>query len=134
MLSNLVKPKNRHQWISEAAYFNAQARGFEPGRDTEDWLRAEIAYSKMLIRTYLSELEEDCAPITLYGLKQLATAIGIQQADAFMSTVTLIHAIQTATKHCPCFRMEPNKQCDETQCEWRMECRKLIALRYRYAR
>ncbi|NJA06466.1 DUF2934 domain-containing protein [Methylococcaceae bacterium WWC4] len=134
MFGNLVKPLNRHQWISEAAYFNAEARGFEPGQEADDWLRAEIAYSKMLIRTYLSVLEEDHMPITLYGLKQLAAIIGVQYADAFMSTVELIHAIQNVTQHAPCFRVEPNKHCEETVCEWRMECQKLISIRDRYAR
>jgi len=28
-------------WIAEAAYYRAQSRGFEPGRETEDWLAAE---------------------------------------------------------------------------------------------
>lgn len=28
-------------WIAEAAYYRAQNRGFEPGRETEDWLAAE---------------------------------------------------------------------------------------------
>lgn len=27
--------------IATAAYFKAQARGFEPGHDTDDWLAAE---------------------------------------------------------------------------------------------
>ncbi len=27
--------------IAEAAYFKAQARGFEPGHDVDDWLEAE---------------------------------------------------------------------------------------------
>jgi len=28
-------------WIAEAAYYRAAQRGFEPGRETEDWLAAE---------------------------------------------------------------------------------------------
>ena len=28
-------------WIAQAAYYRAQSRGFEPGRETEDWLAAE---------------------------------------------------------------------------------------------
>jgi Protein of unknown function (DUF2934) len=28
-------------WIAEAAYYRAERRGFEPGRETEDWLAAE---------------------------------------------------------------------------------------------
>lgn len=28
-------------WIAQAAYYRAESRGFEPGRETEDWLAAE---------------------------------------------------------------------------------------------
>jgi Protein of unknown function (DUF2934) len=31
----------RHAMIRDAAYFLAQRRGFAPGHDLEDWLRAE---------------------------------------------------------------------------------------------
>ncbi len=34
-------PANRHQLIALAAYFRAEARGFAPGRELEDWLAAE---------------------------------------------------------------------------------------------
>jgi hypothetical protein len=30
-----------HRLISEAAYYRAQQRGFRPGEELEDWLRAE---------------------------------------------------------------------------------------------
>lgn len=33
--------EQRHHRISEAAYYRAQKRGFEPGREQEDWLAAE---------------------------------------------------------------------------------------------
>jgi hypothetical protein len=29
------------RWIAEAAYYRAQSRGFEPGREEQDWLAAE---------------------------------------------------------------------------------------------
>ena len=29
------------RWISEAAYYRAESRGFQPGRETDDWLAAE---------------------------------------------------------------------------------------------
>lgn len=32
---------DRHDRIARAAYRRAQARGFEPGHDLEDWLEAE---------------------------------------------------------------------------------------------
>jgi Protein of unknown function (DUF2934) len=31
----------RNAMVREAAYLRAQARGFEPGREVEDWLMAE---------------------------------------------------------------------------------------------
>lgn len=33
----------RHHMIAEAAYFMAEARGFAPGSETDDWLAAESA-------------------------------------------------------------------------------------------
>jgi len=33
--------ERRNAKVREAAYFRAQARGFEPGRELEDWLVAE---------------------------------------------------------------------------------------------
>ncbi len=33
--------ERRNSKVREAAYFRAQARGFEPGRELEDWLAAE---------------------------------------------------------------------------------------------
>lgn len=35
---------DRHRWISERAYELAQARGFAPGRELDDWLQAEREY------------------------------------------------------------------------------------------
>jgi hypothetical protein len=31
----------RHALVAQAAYFRAQARGFAPGRELEDWVAAE---------------------------------------------------------------------------------------------
>ncbi len=36
-----VTPQVRRQMIAEAAYFRAEARGFAPGHELEDWLAAE---------------------------------------------------------------------------------------------
>ena len=33
--------EERHRRISDAAYYRAQRRGFEPGREQDDWLEAE---------------------------------------------------------------------------------------------
>jgi Protein of unknown function (DUF2934) len=131
MLSNLITTVNRHQWISEAAYFIAETRGFESGKELDDWLAAEIAYMEMLIMAYIAMLKEDQGSITISGLKQLATLIGITNSDSFISEAELIQAIQYATKHPSCFRYEPNRLCEEIECKWRKECRKLIAVWYR---
>lgn len=36
-----VAPEQRQQLIAQAAYFIAERRGFAPGNELEDWLRAE---------------------------------------------------------------------------------------------
>jgi len=37
-----------HRMISEAAYFLAEKRGFEPGHALEDWVRAELTVKELL--------------------------------------------------------------------------------------
>lgn len=41
---------NEERWrlIAEAAYYRAQARGFAPGREIEDWLQAEAEIDRKL--------------------------------------------------------------------------------------
>jgi hypothetical protein len=36
-----VSPEELRKLISEAAYFRAKQRGFEPGYELEDWIQAE---------------------------------------------------------------------------------------------
>ena len=43
-----VTPEQRLQMIAEAAYFRAEARGFAPGHETEDWLAAEAEVDRLL--------------------------------------------------------------------------------------
>ena len=38
----------RHRMISEAAYFNAEKRGFQDGDETLDWLEAEKDVDSLL--------------------------------------------------------------------------------------
>lgn len=128
MLSRLANTIDRHLWISEAAYFLAEARGFEPGKALEDWLEAEIDYSEMLITAYIASLKEDNEPITMLSLQQLAFLLGIDGADKFISKAELIRAIQNATKHRTCFRLEDHSLCKDLECRWKNECRKLIAV------
>ncbi len=131
MLANLIKPINRHQWIAEAAYFTAEIRDFEPGKELDDWLEAETAYSEMLITAYLVMQEEDHSPITVVGLKELAYLLGIESTEHLNKKIELIQAIQNATQHHPCFRSEPSIPCEEEVCQWKTECKKLIAIWYR---
>lgn len=126
MLSHTAKPVNRQLWISEAAYYKALARKFEPGKELADWLEAEIDYSNMLVAQYISVLEED-GPMTILSLQQLAAFIGIKNTDDMLSEIELVRTIQKATVHRLCFRSKTNRICDELECKWRAECRKLIS-------
>lgn len=40
--------ERRHALIAEAAYFRAEARGFAPGGDIDDWLDAESEIDERL--------------------------------------------------------------------------------------
>jgi DUF2934 family protein len=40
-----ISPEERHQLISEAAYYRAQQRGFSGGDPIQDWLEAEMEVS-----------------------------------------------------------------------------------------
>ena len=127
MLSTLANPLNRQLWISEAAYFLAEARGFELNQALDNWLEAEITFNEMLIAAYLARLEEDNEPVSIFGLQQLAALIGIENSDKLNSKAKLVQAIQNSIKHRPCFRSEDPKLCEELECQWKSECRKLTA-------
>lgn len=116
----------RYQWISEAAYYKAEARNFTPGRALNDWLKAENDYVNKQIADYISKIEEDGA-IAIMGLQQLAKSIGIADPESINLKIELVHAIQNASNHRTCFRSEGRMECNEVDCKWRTECRKLIA-------
>jgi hypothetical protein len=40
--------EDRYRLIAEAAYFNAERRGFAPGGELEDWLAAELEVDEIL--------------------------------------------------------------------------------------
>ncbi|GMW06501.1 MAG: hypothetical protein AMXMBFR8_12980 [Nevskiales bacterium] len=40
--------EDRQRLIAEAAYFRAERRGFQPGRELDDWLAAEIEIDALL--------------------------------------------------------------------------------------
>lgn len=120
---------NRHQWISVAAYFKAEDRNFAPGKELDDWLEAEITYAEMLITDYVAMLAED-GPIRVVDLQQLVTLIGIDNTGHLVSETELVREIQKTTKHRPCFRSTFNKQCEEQECKWKTECKKLVSVWY----
>ncbi len=117
----------RHQWISEAAYYNAEARRFAPGRELDDWLAAENEYVKMEIGLYLSIAEED-GGMTTQGLQQLANSVGVENPKTINQKIELIHAIQDATQDQPCFRSVSRMDCLGEDCQWRVECKKQVAV------
>jgi hypothetical protein len=120
--------KTRHEWISVAAYYKAQARRFVPGLELDDWLAAEKDYIDMLIALYLSIVEEDGA-MSIVSLRQLAKAIGVQDSERLNLKVDLIRAIQDISRIRPCFQLDLNNFCEEIAgCQWKKECQKIIAV------
>jgi hypothetical protein len=122
----ILEKVTRHQWISEAAYFKAEARCFAPGRELNDWLAAENDYVKLQIKLYLLMTEEDGA-MTIIGLQALAKTVGVENPERFNLKIELIQSIQNATYHRPCFSTDHDSICHDEDCQWRAECHKLIA-------
>jgi len=124
-----IKPgdSNRHQWISVAAYYKAEIRDFQPGKELDDWLEAEIEYTKFQIQSFLLCCEED-GSVSIADLQGLAYTVGIAHPELIPGKVELVREIQKATAHRPCFQTENRNFCEEPECQWRAECRKLIVV------
>ena len=60
-------------------------------------------------------------------LQQTARAAGIQNVDLMCSEIELVHAIQKAEHHAPCYLSENRFFCNEKECEWSHECNRLLA-------
>jgi Protein of unknown function (DUF2934) len=118
----------RRKWISEAAYYLAEARGFTPGKALDDWLKAEKKHAEMTISYYLSVIKEDEGMITIANLRRLAEALGIEDVESMYSEKKLVRAIQRVSQHLTCFRSDRFQSCGESDCPWKNECRKLIAV------
>lgn len=117
----------RHLWISEAAYYLAEGRHFEPGRGLDDWLMAEKEFSTMLIMRFKTIAEED-GSMSIKGLQRLAQSVGVENPETMMLAEEIIHAIQKATDNNACFNSEPGNRCNEMEfCLWKAECKKMIA-------
>jgi hypothetical protein len=116
-----------HQWISESAYYRAKVTHFARDKALDDGQIAEHEYVKTQIARYLSAAEEDGA-ITILGLQQLAKSVGVKGAENLTLEIELVQAIQQVAYQNPCFRSEHFTGCHEGDgCQWRAECRKLIA-------
>jgi len=124
--NHIVENVTRHQWISVAAYFKAEARYFAPGRELDDWLAAENDYVKNACACYLAMAEED-GGMTISGLQQLAKSVGVENPESINLKIELIQSIQNVTQHRPCFRTDHDRVCHEEDCKWKAECHKLIA-------
>lgn len=119
--------RKRHEWIAVAAYFKAERRGFAPNHEWDDWLEAELDYARMQVEEFVAVLEED-GDATLIGLQTLAHSIGVEHPENIHSKTDLIQAIQCACQLLPCFRTGPEELCKQVpDCQWRSECKKLIA-------
>jgi len=130
MLSAFIKSLNREQWIMDAAYYKALARGFEPHQELDDWLEAEQEYLTMLVDLQLHVLEEDGTVSTL-GLRQIAESLGVENPQLLRSEFELIRAIQDASHHRPCFQRRNSRFCDELGCQWQEKCRQIVAIWHR---
>ncbi len=42
-----ISPEDRQRIVSENAYYRAQARGFAPGHEVEDWVAAEEQFERL---------------------------------------------------------------------------------------
>ena len=119
----------RHQWISEAAYFKAQALHFAQGQELAHWLAAENNYISMQIAYYLATAKEDNG-LTIRGLQELAASLGIENSANMAQKTELIQSIQNADHQPRCFRSILNSTCNEQDCQWKQECKKLVAAWY----
>ena len=132
MLSAFIKKldQQRQQWVSEAAYYKAMNRGFGYGGELNDWLVAEQDYLTMLINLQLNVLEED-GRISTMGLRQIAESLGVENPQLLRSEFELIRAIQDASHHRLCFQSQGSTICEETNCHWQENCRKIVAIWHR---
>lgn len=127
-LTSACQNTNRHEWISVAAYFKSELRGFTPGLELDDWLAAEIDYFEILIKSFLVVSSED-GGMTVSSLRKLAETLGIPEVENICLQTELIRAIQVASKNRPCFQSENSESCGESgDCHWKPECRKMIAV------
>ncbi len=125
-----IKQCDRHEWVSTAAYYKAEARGFEKGYELINWLEAEKEFAEYLIQQFWRECHED-GGMTLSELKNLAYSLAVERPDIYETIKGLIRAIQKASHRRSCFQTEYRHFCEDETCQWRHECRKLVAVWHR---
>jgi hypothetical protein len=129
-LSIQIKPidAKRHQWISVAAYYKSELRDFIPGKELGDWLEAEQEYITFQIKAFLIRCNED-GGMSITDLQNLAYTVGVAHPELINIKKQLVREIQNISQHAPCFQIGKQRPCDdEIDCQWRAECRKLIAV------
>lgn len=94
-------------------------------RARDDGVDAKNNPARVQIALYLAQASED--GITVTGLRQLATAVGVAKPELMTLKTELIRAIQRASQHRACFRANPGMPCSEKGCQWRGECKKIMA-------
>ena len=116
----------RQQWISVAAYFKAEHRGFKAGKELDNWLEAELEYVQFMVELFILHSKED-GGMSLVELQQLAIMVGVTNAGLIRTEKELIQLIQKASNTPSCFQSEKITSCEENKCPWKEECRKLVA-------
>ncbi len=49
VVSDNAEAMPRHEAIALAAYFLSEQRGFEPGHELDDWIKAEMQFDAVLV-------------------------------------------------------------------------------------
>ena len=129
-MSHIAENSYRLQWISVAAYFKAEARSFKQGKELDDWLEAENEYTEFQIQSFLLRCKED-GGMSITDLQALAYSFDVAHPESFSSEEGLIREIQSASHKRPCFQLRNTGLCEDSECLWRTECRKLIAVWHR---
>lgn len=65
--------------------------------------------------------------MNMEALQQLASQIGMHDAEDYASQKSLVRAIQKYRGDEPCFLTDKRYHCDES-CEWSEDCKKLRAV------
>ncbi len=131
-MTKKITQQVRYQWVSIAAYFRAEQRGFEPGRALDDWLQAEQEFREQLIYQFVLQSRED-GEMSLQELQNLAYSLGLEDVSTATSNTEIITAIQRMSNEMPCYHPDEDTPCNnpERYCHWRAECQRLVAVWYR---